>query len=227
MPINPDPIRIAYAEDHRMFRQAISSLFNADPRFRVIIEAMDGEEFIQKLQEAPALPDVALIDISMPRIGGFGVLKFLQEKEPQVKAIMLSAYDHKTNVEQAILEGASGYVVKDEEFNKLIDAVLQVQEYGSYFKSAAAQQFFKSRTNGKSLRPVLNQREREVLELICTDMGYEQMATYLNLSQKAIEFYRHRLFKIFDVKNRAGLMLIALSQGIISVNTAPPPQIIS
>ncbi|MBS1614557.1 MAG: response regulator transcription factor, partial [Bacteroidetes bacterium] len=117
------------------------------------------------------------------------------------------------------------YVVKGDEFSELMDAVLMFHDNGTYFKSAAAQQFFNSRKSGKSPRPVLNEREREVLELICTDMSYEQIAARLNLSQKAIEFHRHRLFNIFEVTNRAGLMLIALSQGIVSVPPPPPPAI--
>lgn len=158
----------------------------------------------------------------MPQVDGFAVLKYLQSNLPNVRAIMLSMYDDDEHVKNAILAGATGYVVKGDAFTELLRAINIVYADGIYLGVAIDEHVFLSSGMHQTEMPVpdLTERERAILELMCSDLNYEKIAAKMFLSIKTVEACRHQLFTRFGVKSRAGLIVAAFAGGIIAIPRA-------
>lgn len=150
----------------------------------------------------------------MPRLDGWGVLRFLRDEMPQVHAIMLTMYDDELHLRNALLAGAHGYLAKHDDFSELLHAVRVVYEGGIYIDKALAE-----RGKCRGAREIqLTEREGKVLELICSGLTFEQIATRLYLSLKTVEVTRQHLFAKFGVKSRHELAAAAFASGIVPLS---------
>ncbi|MFS8615366.1 MAG: response regulator transcription factor [Solitalea sp.] len=215
-------INLAIADDHKIFREGLKAILEDQPSFRIMVEAGNGQELIQLLSEKT--PDVVLMDIKMPVMDGMQATAYIQEHFPAVKVLALSMYHEDKYIVNMMKAGASGYILKNAEPREIVDAVTTVHAKEFYFNERLSVTLVKQllgerggiRDEGqKSVE--LNERETEILALICQECTNVEIAEKLFLSVRTVEGYRTRLFEKIGSKNVAGLVIYAIKHGIISI----------
>ncbi|MBO9640700.1 MAG: response regulator transcription factor [Siphonobacter aquaeclarae] len=212
---------IAIADDHVLFRKGIVSLIRLFPEYEVLMEASDGKELIGQIKPG-RLPDIALLDISMPNMDGFSTAQWLQANYPQVRIIALSTMDSEAAIIRMIRNGATGYVMKDAEPEELKQAFDEVIKNGYFYNEQITRKVMKSitiaSTDGSLLGLTkLTERELEFLKLVCTEKSYQEIAADMFVSPRTVEGYRNALCEKLQLKTRTGLVLYAIKNGIVVV----------
>lgn len=219
--MSPASIRIVVADDHAVVRQGIRRVLDDEPGFVVVGEAATGGEVLAAIESTD--PDVVLLDLGMPEMGGLDVLRRLREADgPSPRILVLSMYDEAEYVLRAVEAGADGYLLKDEaEPTMLRTAVRAVHAGGSYFSSTAAAALARSlrQTGDGAPEPdplaELTDREREVLALIASGQTNREMAAELGISRRTVETHRENLMRKLEIHSVAGLTRLALEQGLL------------
>ena len=208
---------ILLADDHRIVREGLRQLLNANDAFEVIAEADDGEEAVQ-IAEAQQ-PDIAIMDIWMPRLSGIDAIRRIS-KSRATRSIALSMHDSRTYVEEALRAGASGYVVKNSATEDLFEAIAAVRAGRSYLSPAVAQQVVEAITRpgdtSASAAAVLTGREREVLQLIAEGHSSKEIAGLLGVSLKTIESHRANLMEKLNIHKVSSLVRFAIRSGLVA-----------
>jgi len=210
------PIQVVLAEDHALVRAGIRSLLAAIPGVEVVAEAADGRDALDAIAEW--LPDVAILDITMPGLNGIQVLARVRVEYPQVRVIMLSMHDNEAYVRQALRAGATGYLLKDSSPVELELAVRSVAQGGSYLSPMVSRHVvsdFVRQRGDEEVADGLTPRQREVLQLIAEGRTNQQMADSLSLSVKTVESHRAMLMQRLDIHDIAGLVRYAVRAGLI------------
>ena len=214
------PIKLAIADDHRLFREGIRLIFQADPLIDVMIEADNGQQLLDGLEQQKV--DVVLLDLEMPVLNGAETLKAIREKYPELKVLLLTMHDNEKYMVSFLQLGAQGYLLKDTSPNELVLAVKKVHETGKYFSDKVSDALLNRLGNLKSETPQLGnladlgERELEVLQLICEEHTTSEIADQLFLSTRTIETYRKRLLEKTDTRNTAGLVRYAIEHGLLN-----------
>ncbi|MEL7148155.1 MAG: response regulator transcription factor [Bacteroidota bacterium] len=214
-------ITLALADDHMLFRKGIKELINGFTGFSVIAEAADGTELLQQLEILDTLPNIVILDINMKPLNGFETAKKIKKSFPEIKILALSMYVDENSIIKMIKSGAHGYLLKDADPDELKSAFEEVMHRGFYYSNVVGEIVLKNlHNNMQSMRPldeVLNDREIEFLELAATEMTYKEIADKMNLSPRTIDGYRESLFERLNAKNRVGLVMAAIKNGIIQI----------
>ena len=215
-------IRVLLVEDHQMVRQGLRSLIDKQPDMDVVGEAQDGSQAVRMARELT--PDVVVMDVAMPHLNGVEATRQIVGQNSDVRVIGLSMHADKLYVGQMLKVGASAYLLKDNAFAELIQAVHVVVAGGSYLSpdiaNVVVQDFVRNGADeGGSILDSLTPREREVLQLVSEGFVTKQIATRLNLSVKTVESHRQQLMKKLDVRSVAGLTKFALRQGITALGS--------
>jgi DNA-binding NarL/FixJ family response regulator len=216
------PINLAIADDHKIFRNGLKATLEDCPDFNLLIEASNGKELIGQL--ATHTPDVILMDIKMPEMDGMQTTAYIQQHFKQVKVLALSMHNEDKYIVDMMKAGASGYLLKNAEPEEIIEAILTVYNKGFYFNEHLSVTLIKQLV-GPSSYPEnagqqsvdLNDREIEVLKLVCQEHSNQEIADKIFLSVRTVEGYRARLFEKTGSKNLVGLVIFAIKKGIISV----------
>jgi len=204
-------------------------LIAAQPDMEVVGEAADGDEAVRKALETR--PDVALVDISMPGIGGIKAIERIHQECRETRVLVLTMHDVPAYLRSVLAAGGSGYVVKSAADSELISAIRAVSRGRTVLDPALALRVVQGTLGRKPTSaqtgpgvPVspLSQREREVLELVAQGYTNQQTADQLGLSVKTVETYRSRLVEKLGLRSRADLVRYALDSGLFG--TAPAPQ---
>jgi DNA-binding NarL/FixJ family response regulator len=213
---------IALADDHVVMRNGLASLLK-DFGYIILYEADNGKDFIEKTKK-DQLPDVALLDINMPKIDGYQTAAWLKENFPEVKVLALSMYDDDAAIIRMLKNGAKGYVLKDSNIADVKTAIDSVLSKGYYYSELVSGKLIHSINHldepaHASIKEVLklNSREIEFLKLTCTEMSYKEIAEKMFLSPRTVEGYRDALFEKLNLKSRVGLVLFAIKNGIVNV----------
>ena len=206
---------VAIADDHKIFCDSLEALINDLTDFNVIWTALDGQQAISKLQQV-AKPDILLLDINMPEKTGLEVAEWIQQNIAAVHILALTMESDDNTVVKMMRFGVRGYLLKSISKEELLHALQSVVKYGFYYTPMVSAQIGKQFAP-KKLVPVieLTAREQELLQLLCTDLSYSEIAEKMFLSESTVDTYRARLFDKFEVKNRVGLLLKANSLGMI------------
>jgi DNA-binding NarL/FixJ family response regulator len=209
-------IKIALVDDHVVLRKSLAVLINMLQDFKVTIEAGNGEEFIEQLKEK-GLPDIALLDITMPVMDGVETARWIKQHHPQVKVVALSMIKNDLVVIRMLKNGARGYILKDCEPEELRDALHQVQEKGYYYNELLTPRM---KANDKyiseeGLRSMMNEKELTFLRWTCTDKTYKEIADEMGVSVRTVDGYRDALFQKLNVTTRVGLAIYAIRNGIV------------
>lgn len=207
-------LQILIADDHTVIREGLKVLLDAHPDLRVIGEAARGEEACRLAVELQ--PDVIIMDVSMPGLGGAGATKRLKELCPAVKVLALSAFEDEVYVRQLLSAGASGYVLKRTAAGEIARAVRVVAEGGLYLDPFVAGKVASSPAKGQSAAgsaESLSEREREVLRFIARGFTNKEVANLLGVSIKTVETYKTRLNRKLNLHSRADAVRYALAQG--------------
>ena len=208
------PLKILIADDHAIIREGLKLLLEAQSDLSVVGEASRGEDACRLAEELR--PDVIIMDVSMPGLGGAGATKRLQESCPDVRILALSAYEDEVYVRQLLTAGASGYVLKRTAAGEIARAVRVVASGGIYLDPFVAGKVASSPTKGRSGArggEALSEREREVLRFTARGFTNKEIANLLGVSIKTVETYKARLGRKLDLHSRADTVRYALSQG--------------
>ena len=210
---------MALIDDHAIFCDSLSSLINEFEGFSVCWTANDGMRAIQLLEQKENVPDIILLDIIMPGMSGIEVAKWIFENKKEIKVLALTMEEDDNSVIQMLQYGVKGYLLKSVGAEELLMAMQQVVKYGYYYTPIITgnihRQIEKRIINGNA--PELGEREKELLNYLCTDMSYAEISRKMFLSESTVDTYRARLFEKFEVKNRIGLVLKAVHMDIVKL----------
>ncbi|TAM97115.1 MAG: response regulator transcription factor [Chitinophagaceae bacterium] len=208
-------IKIAIADDHALVRSGLANMISSTTGFEVVLEAKDGKELMDKLDKAERLPDVILLDISMPVMNGYDTMTAIREKYPSQKVIGLSMYDNELSIIRMFRLGVRGYVEKGSSYKELERALIAVYNGSFYHGEELSARILERMQQG--LPPMdINDKEKEFLTLCCSELNYKEIAERMNLSERTIHGYRDALFEKLGLKSRSGLVVFALQTGVVT-----------
>jgi two-component system, NarL family, response regulator NreC len=217
---NPDKkIRVLLAEDHTLVRHGFRRILEDDPRINVVGEARTGLEAIEHCKELK--PDVVVMDLSMPELGGLEATAEILKAQPQTKVLILSMYSNEAYIRKAFELGAKGYLLKNAIEVDLTRAVLALSEGEAYFSPGISQMVLESLKSGSfrdsSQEPYeqLTLREKEVLQLIAQGKSNKEIATLLDISVNTVAVHRARVMETLGLHRTAELVLFAVKKGLI------------
>ncbi len=207
---------IAIIDDHVLIAKALTGIIENFKQFEVLYECENGKVLQEKLAIEKNIPDIVLLDISMPVMDGFDTAKWLKETYPQILIMALSMQDDEQSLIKMIKNGANGYLLKNvhpTELEKALDALVK---NGNYFPDWATSKVFMSISNEP--KPIVNninitEREKEFLQFSITEMSYKEIAEKMYCSPRTVESYRDSLFEKLDLKSRVGLAVYAIKNG--------------
>lgn len=213
-------ISLGVIDDHTLFRQGMIGLLNEQPKVKVVLEAGNGLELLNRLSEAKkCLPDVLLLDIEMPEMNGIEATRLITAKYPQIKIIALTMHDNDQMIFHLIDNGASGFLPKNTDIEVVVDAIFSVYEKGYYLTERVSTIMAKSamRKNYNSLPGVmLTDREKEVLRLICSEYTVKEIASLLSLSHRTVETHKLRILGKTGAKSTVGMVLYAMNNNLLN-----------
>jgi len=187
-------IKVLLVDDHAVVRDGIRARFENYPEFEVVGEAVNGRDAIETA--AALMPDVVLMDISMPVMNGMDAARQLRETYPDMKVIILTMHEHKEYIQGVIRCGAQGYIVKDVSAQEMISAIKAVCDGETYYSSCVSQMMLDDYSKAKvrsSDKLGLTQRQRTILALVEQGMSSKAIANELNISVRTVEAHRHNI----------------------------------
>lgn len=209
-------LRILLADDHALLRDGLKALVNVQADMEVIGEADNGRAAWQKAKEL--LPDVVVMDISMPDLTGVQATEMLKRDCPDVKVLALTAYKDKGYLDQLLKAGASGYVLKLSAAEELIQAIRMVAVGDVYLDREMVDKVTdtyvrKQLLKGEPRQKSLTDREEEVLRLIAQGHSNKEIAAKLNISVKTVESHKTNLMEKLELRSRTEIVRYAVRQG--------------
>jgi DNA-binding NarL/FixJ family response regulator len=210
-------IRVLVVDDHPLMRDGLRFLINAQEDMEVVGEAADGAAALEEVQVLE--PDVVIMDIEMPGANGIEVTGRILEAHPQANVVMLSAFPDAAYVRDAVQVGARGYLLKGNAPNEVVRAVRAVMAGHTFMSpeatSALVSAFKDSMANeGAKARPILSQREREVLGFVAEGLRTKEIASRLAIGTKTVDTYRARVMKKLGCGSTAELVRYAIREGL-------------
>lgn len=210
-------IRVLIADDHTMVRESLVSVLNASGACQVVAEAADGVMAVEKALESQ--PDVAIIDISMPRLSGVEVVRRLHVELPATRVLVLTMHEEEEYVVHAVRAGAAGYLLKDSAASELIQAVRNLHAGRGHFGAAAArvlaEQVHKPGADLDDPYGNLTAREREVFHLMIEGQSSKEIARKLVISAKTVENHRAHVLEKLKARNTADVVRYAMRKGLL------------
>jgi len=209
-------IKVLLADDHSIVRAGLRRIVEESGEMEVIAEAADGREAIDLVHKA--LPDVAVIDISMPGLDGLEVLSQLRNHYPQLPILILTMHEEGQYVVRAIEAGAMGYLTKQSAPEQLVKAIRKVYSGSRYITDEAAEALalrIARGAQGQSALDSLSMRELQVLRRLAMGHTNREIARAYHISIKTVDTYRSRLLKKLDLRNNADLSRFAIQNRLI------------
>lgn len=211
--------KVVIVEDHQLFRDGIKSMLGKRDDIGIVGEAEDGIEAVKLIRKLK--PDMVLLDLSMPKMGGISVLKEIKRELPDTRILLLTIHESDQHVLEAFDAGADGYCIKDSSRQELmiaVDSVLQGKTYISPGISDQVMEGFLSnrkRLKKKTSWDTVTQREREVLKLVAEGYANKEIGDLLHISVKTVEKHRANLIEKLDLHNVAQLTVYAIQHGLV------------
>jgi len=206
-------VRVLVADDHPAMRRALARLVIEHHSLELVGEAVDGDEAVEMI--AAVSPDVALLDVRMPKLDGLGLVRRLREEGSPVRVLLISGYEDGAIVHEAISQGAAGFLSKDSEEKEICDAILDVAR-GRKVLSIALQSGVLDQIRRRAPEPVtLSARERELLELAADGVTSAEIAKRLFLSPNTVKTYWQRLYEKLGANDRASAIAEAIRRGLL------------
>lgn len=226
-----NPIRIAIVDDEALFRKGMGYIISDFEGMELIMEAPDGQDFLDRLAAGAPLPDVVLMDMKMERLNGMETTKILLERHPDVKVLVLSLYFSEAFVIHMIETGASGYLPKNSDPEEVRMAIEAVVSKGFYYSEAVMEIMRSNLLSRERPKPVfdsseaLSKREVEVLELICQQYTNKEIAEKLFISDRTVAGHRNNILDKTGARNTAGMVIYAISKGFYTPGQNLPDQL--
>jgi DNA-binding NarL/FixJ family response regulator len=219
----PSKYQVLIVEDHQLFREGLRSMLQNREDVEIVGEAPDGLEAIKKIRRLR--PDLVLLDLSMPKMGGISVMKEVKRELPQTRILALTIHESDQYVLEAFDAGTDGYCIKDASRQELMLAVESVLQGKTYISPGISDQVLEGYLTGRqeiketSKWDTVTQREREVLKLLAEGYTNKEIAGFLNISVKTAEKHRANLMGKLDLHNVAQLTACAIEQGLVTPKT--------
>ncbi|VFR46969.1 DNA-binding response regulator, LuxR family [plant metagenome] len=206
----PQPVRLLLVDDHPLVRDGLRLRLEAVPNLEVLGEADDGRAALAWLQardeRGDALPDLLLMDLNMPGMGGLELAGIVHERWPQIAMIVLSMHDNVEYTMQAIRAGARGYLLKDEPAGEILSAIEHIMNGRNYFSPAVALRL----SQGSLPTALLSPREQDILRHIAQGSANKQIAQALHLSVRTVETHRQNIKRKLGIEGQAELVKFAV-----------------
>lgn len=214
--VSLNKLGIFLADDHAIIREGLKSLINAQPDMHVVGETDNGRT--AWLEARTLLPDVVVMDISMPELNGAKATEQLKRDCPQIKILALTVHNDQGYLHQLLKAGASGYVLKRAAAHELIQAIRTVAAGDTYLDPTIANKVVGSYISKKSVKEGmpqrdLSEREKDVLRLIALGYSNKEIATKLDVSVRTVETYKVRLMEKLNFHSRTEIVRYAMLQG--------------
>lgn len=209
-------IRIALVDDHVILRKSLAVLIELLQDFEIVLEAGNGQEFIDKVKNTP-LPHIVLLDITMPVMDGVETARWLKQHHPGIKILALSMIKNDFIIIRMLKNGARGYILKDCEPGELRAALHQVYENGYYYNELIKPRMKPKDGGEEEPEVILTGQELSFLRWACTEKNYKQIADEMRVSHRTIDGYRDSLFKKLNVNTRLGIALYAIKNGLVQL----------
>lgn len=206
-------IQLLIVDDHKVLLEGFISIFNSQYNIAVAASAKDGHEALHVLSQTKI--DIVLLDINMPKLNGVDTCKIISEQYPDVKVIALSMFKQASYVNRMKLNGAKGYLLKDDSSEEIVEGILQVyagkEFYSNQIKEVLSNPKLKTDLDAASI----TRRESEILELIGEGLSTKLIGERLFISMHTVESHRKNLLYKFKAKNTASLVKRAMEIGIL------------
>ncbi len=206
-------IAIAIANSEQLVLDSMAMLL-VNEGFDVIAKAQNGEELISLLESLDNLPDVCIIDVFMPGLGGLETMEELYKRWPQMRVFVLSSWESAQIVTRMLIAGACAYLKKNISCQKLSEAIIAVHNNGVYFSELVSSQYWGAIQKKQIKLPNLTAAEMRVLKYCCMDLTYEEIACKLHITVASTKGHRDSMFKKLGIHNRVGLFRFAIENGI-------------
>lgn len=213
-------LQLLIGDDHALFRHGLRKILEERPDWEVAAEACDGRDAVNRTLELR--PDVAVLDIGMPKLNGIEATRQIVRKAPDIPVLIVSMHAEEPYVVRALQAGARGYLLKDSAATDLLQAIGAVAAGRSFFSPAVAQVMLDDYVRQLAERGVtdryetLSEREREILQLVAEGQSSKEIADLLSVAPSTVETHRAHIFQKLDLRNTAELVLYAVRRGIIS-----------
>jgi len=211
-------ISIVLADDHPVVRRGMQALLEAEPDFSVVGEAGDGLETVRLVERLQ--PDVLILDLMMPGLSGLEALRIIRQRSSRTRVVVLSMYGNNAFVASALINGASGFVLKGCEEEDLVRAVLEAVAWRRYLSPPITERAIDAyieqvRVGQLDPHETLTAREREVLQLAAEGNTGAEIAARLHISQRTVENHRANVMRKLGLKNQSELVRYAVRRGLI------------
>ncbi len=223
MPGTPS-MRLALVDDHRLFRKGLLSLLEMVCSDCIILFEADNGIDLQKKIDPNNQPDIILLDVNMPVMDGFACVEWLTANFPLVKILVVSMIEKEESIVKMLKLGVKGYLSKDVEPKELGEALQAVMNKGFYYTDFITGKLVHSLQSANGADAAnsvavqsINDREKDFLQLACSELTYNEIAAKMFLSPKTIDGYRNSLFEKLGVKSRVGLALYAVKHGLFKL----------
>ena len=220
-----DAARVLLVDDHQMVRQGLIFFLSTQPEVTIVGEAETGEQALKLIDDLK--PDVVLLDLVLPTMGGIDVLREIHREYPDIDVIILSSFVDDAKVKQAIQAGAAGYLMKDVDPDELVSAIRCVRRGELYLHPEAARRLAEAMRPGpddqqEPLPDILTERERDVLELVTRGLSNQEIADHLSVGLKTVKSHMTNIFQKLALENRVQAALYALRHHIVQLDELYP-----
>jgi DNA-binding NarL/FixJ family response regulator len=206
-------LKVLIADDHGIVRSGVKLLLDRQPDIEVVAEAEDGVEAVEQVIQHR--PDVAVLDVSMPRMTGLQATHEIKQQAPDTQVLILSMHDDERYLFEALRAGAAGYVLKRAADQDLVDAVRAAGRGEPFLTASAQQTLIRDFLERGDQRAELTPREQEVVKLIAEAHTNKEIAEILHLSEKTVESHRGRVLQKLGMRDRVELVRYAIRQGLV------------
>ena len=205
------PIRVLLVDDHPMIRAGLTATIEPEPDMTVVGSASTGREGLEQYRQHQ--PDVMLIDLKMPEMGGVEAIRTIRAEFPSAKIIVVSTYQGDEDIYRALEAGAVTYLLKDTLAEKMIGVIREVARGGRPIPPEVAE-----RLTGRMFQPVLTNREMEVLQLIARGMRNKEIAAELNISDETAQGHVKNILAKLSVHDRTEAVAVAIRRGFVHLD---------
>jgi DNA-binding NarL/FixJ family response regulator len=221
------PITVLLADDHTIVREGLTKLLESDPNLKIVGEAKDGREAVNKVEKLK--PDIVLMDISMPMLNGIEATRQIKKISRQTKVIILSMHSHDRYIGELLSLGASGYLVKDSTGANIMNAIKAAMKGDTYLSPSISRLVIENyvstrrkKSTREELYSSLSNREHEVFQMIAEGKSTKEISEILCVSLSTVKTHRAHIMEKLQIDNLTQLIQFAIELGIVEIARATP-----